>query len=368
MLEVLPGEVSAYEPVRAAAEAALKALPHVERAQVVLTAEGGPPAAAHSHAGHDHAGHNHDHAPPPPAPGTFRVSRGAPQAGEPRRQGEPPRAPVQPLKPAHVGAVVAVASGKGGVGKSTVAVNLACALAALGYKVGLLDADMYGPSAPLMLGKDDSPEQGEGKRLIPLEAWGVRFMSIGLLVNQAEAMIWRGPMAAQALGQLLTDVIWGTAESPLDILIVDMPPGTGDIQLTLVQRTALAGAVLVSTPQEAALIDVRRGAAMFAKTATPILGVVENMAYFPDPTTGAPIPIFGRGGAKATAEQLGVPFLGEVPIDMALREACDTGRPIAATAPDSVSGRAFIALAEQVAARLASGDAGKPAPRIVFED
>ena len=180
-------------------------------------------------------------------------------------------------------------------------------------------------------------------------------------------MIWRGPMAASALNQLLNDVAWGSEAEPLDILIVDMPPGTGDIQLTLVQRVALAGAVLVSTPQEVALIDVRRGAAMFEKTATPILGVVENMAYFADPATGAPIEIFGRGGAKATAGDLGVPFLGEIPIDIALRQACDDGRPIVAVAPDSPSGRAFLKIAETLATRLET-ETAKPAPAIVFEN
>jgi ATP-binding protein involved in chromosome partitioning len=271
------------------------------------------------------------------------------------------------LKPAHVRHVVAVASGKGGVGKSTVAVNLACALARLGYSVGLLDADVYGPSAPTMLGVDGDPELGPDKKLRPLEAWGIKVISIGFLVDEGRAMIWRGPMASSAINQLLNDVAWGSAEAPLDVLVVDMPPGTGDIQLTMVQRVALTGAVLVSTPQEVALIDVRRGAAMFEKTAIPILGVVENMAYFADPTTGAPIPIFGRGGAKATAEALHAPFLGEVPIEMALREACDAGRPLVATAPESPTAKAFLAIAEQVAEALKADDA-KPPPRIVFED
>ena len=260
-----------------------------------------------------------------------------------------------------------MASGKGGVGKSTVAVNLACALARLGYRTGLLDADIYGPSAPRMLGLDAEPEAGPDKKLKPLEAWGIKVISIGFLVDEAAPMIWRGPMASSAVNQLLNDVAWGSPDQPLDILVVDMPPGTGDIQLTLVQRVALAGAVLVSTPQEVALIDVRRGAAMFEKTATPILGVVENMAYFAHPGTGEPIPIFGRGGARATAEQLGAPFLGEIPIDVALRQACDDGRPIVATNPESPSSQAFLSIAAAVAERLA-GETAKPPPRIVFED
>jgi ATP-binding protein involved in chromosome partitioning len=357
MIEVAPADVHDYGRVREEAEAALLSVPEVQKAQVVLTTDeasppppagqyevrvrrGASPAEAHSH---DH-GREHSH----------------PPAAQPRR------APPQAMKPANVKAVVAVASGKGGVGKSTVATNLAVALAGLGYRVGLLDADVYGPSAPQMLGLTDEP-QVRGKQLMPLEAWGVKAISIGLIVDPGQAMIWRGPMAAQALTQLLNDVAWGTEAEPLDVLVVDMPPGTGDIQLTLVQRTALAGAVLVSTPQEVALIDVRRGAAMFEKTATPILGVVENMAYFPDPTTGAPIEIFGRGGAKRTAEELGVPFLGEIPIDPKLRESGDAGAPLAATAPASPAGRAFAEIAESLAARLAEGEAGKPAPSIVFE-
>jgi ATP-binding protein involved in chromosome partitioning len=295
-----------------------------------------------------------------------RVRRSAALSPEAERQASPAPAPGA-LKPAHVRHVVAIASGKGGVGKSTVAVNLACALAKLGYRTGLLDADVYGPSAPTMLGLDAEPEIGPDKKLKPLEAWGIKTISIGFLVDPGRAMIWRGPMASSAINQFLNDVAWGTAEEPLDVLVVDMPPGTGDIQLTMVQRVALTGAVLVSTPQEVALIDVRRGAAMFEKTAIPILGVVENMAYFADPTTGAAIPIFGRGGAKATAEALGAPFLGEVPIEIALREACDQGRPLVATSPDSPTAKAFVAIAEQLAAAL-KADNTKPPPRIVYED
>lgn len=264
--------------------------------------------------------------------------------------------------------VYAVASGKGGVGKSTVAVNLACALARLGLRIGLLDADVYGPSVPRLLGLTAAPRVGPDKRLIPLEAWGVRAASIGFMVDEGAPMIWRGPMASSAVTQLLNEVAWGTAEAPLDVLVIDMPPGTGDVQLTLAQRVALSGAVIVSTPQEIALIDVRRGAAMFAKTGTPILGVVENMAYFPDPATGEPIPIFGRGGARATAAELGAPFLGEVPLDMALRVSGDEGAPLAAAAPDSATARLFVSMAEQIAAALDSGLAGKPPPRIVIED
>ena len=390
MLEVEAADAAVYEGVRDQAEAVLKALPGVERAQVVLTADRAPaspaqrPAPAHSH-DHDHHGHDHDHhdhgpairhrGPSPadafqPAPGTVRVRRGGARlSADAQADTQPPEArPPANLKPAHVGHVIAVASGKGGVGKSTVAVNLAVALALLGKRVGLLDADVYGPSAPRMTGLDGEPSVNAERKLVPLEGWGVKMMSIGLLVDEASPMIWRGPMASSALNQMLNDVAWGSEAEPLDILVVDMPPGTGDIQLTLAQRVALSGAVVVSTPQEVALIDARRAVSMFERTHIPILGVVENMAYFPDPATGAPIEIFGRGGAKATAEKLGAPFLGEIPIDIALRQACDDGRPLVAEAPNSPAGQAFLAIAEAVAARLDEGGELKPAPRIVWED
>jgi ATP-binding protein involved in chromosome partitioning len=251
--------------------------------------------------------------------------------------------------------VVAVASGKGGVGKSTVAVNLACAMASLGLRTGLLDADIYGPSAPLMLALEGAPEVkeiGDEKWLLPKPAFGIKAMSIGLMVDAERAMIWRGPMASQALTQMLTQTEWGTEAEPLDVLIVDLPPGTGDVQLTLVQKTKLDGAVVVSTPQEAALADVRRANAMFAKVNTPVLGIVENMAYFPNPATGEPIEIFGRGGARAEAERSGLPFLGEIPIDVDLRKGADEGRPLVATTPDSPTSKAFLGLAEKVRDRV----------------
>ena len=368
MMEVAREDAEVYAPVRDEAERALKALPGVAQAQVVLTAQAGPiPAHGHGHA-HDHShGHAHAHEPPVP-PGAVRMRRNSRLSEEAEAQMAPPPRPQAALKPAHVAHVIAVASGKGGVGKSTVSVNLACALAMLGRRTGLLDADVYGPSAPRMTGLTDEPGVTAERKLKPLEAWGLKVMSIGLLVDDAAPMIWRGPMASSALNQMLNDVEWATEEEPLDILVVDMPPGTGDIQLTLAQRVALSGAVVVSTPQEVALIDARRAVSMFEKTHVPILGVVENMAYFSDPSTGEPIEIFGRGGAREVANKLGAPFLGEVPIEVALRESCDAGRPLVATNPESPAAKAFLAIAEAVAAQLDQGAALNPPPRIVFED
>jgi ATP-binding protein involved in chromosome partitioning len=268
-------------------------------------------------------------------------------------------------KPAPAGGVsrvkniIAVASAKGGVGKSTVAVNLACAFAALGLKTGLLDLDVYGPSAPTLLGVGDrKPQMREGKILEPLAAHGLKTMSIGYLVDPASPMIWRGAMATSAVRQMLDEVAWGD----LDILLLDLPPGTGDVQLTLVQRVPLAGAVIVSTPQEMALADVRRGLSMFEKTHAPILGIVENMAYFELPD-GARTHIFGEAGARRTAAQAGVPFLGEIPIDVSLRESADVGAPLVATKPQHPIALRFREIAEAALGNVAR--LNKPAPTIV---
>jgi len=325
MLEVASEDAALYAPVRDAAEAALRAVPGIDKAQVVLT------AAARG-------------------AGVARVRKGAVVPPDPKAQlsAMPP-----PERLANVRRVIAVASGKGGVGKSTVAVNLACAFARQGLAVGLLDADVYGPSAPRMLGIDRQPSFEEGK-LTPLEAWGLKIMSIGFIVDEASPMIWRGPMASSAVRQMIQDVRWGTQEAPLDLLVVDLPPGTGDIHLTLVQKLSVDGVVIVSTPQEIALIDARRAWAMFGKMAppVPILGVIENMAFFPDPATGAPIAIFGQGGARREAERLGAPFLGEIPIDIALRQGADDGRPLVATHPESPVSVAFIEAARTLTRAL----------------
>ena len=259
--------------------------------------------------------------------------------------------------------IVAVASGKGGVGKSTTAANLALALASLGLKIGLLDADIYGPSVPRLFAIRDKPALKENRILVPFEPLGIKVMSIGFLVDEETPMVWRGPMVMSAVTQLLREVDWGE----LDILVVDMPPGTGDAQLTLAQNVPISGAVIVSTPQDLALIDARRGVAMFNKVEVPILGIVENMSYFICPDCGGRHDIFAHGGARAEATKLGVPFLGEIPLTMAIRAQADAGTPIVASAPDSPQAGVYRAIAMQVRDRLSAGGLGRPAPRIVIE-
>lgn len=280
------------------------------------------------------------------------------------KQKQPARtASAAPLNIPGVKKIVAIASGKGGVGKSTVAVNLAIALGQRGLSVGLLDADIYGPSVPRMMGIADKPQTSSDKKLIPHEKYGIKTMSIGYMVDEDTAMIWRGPMVQSALMQMMNDVVWGD----LDVLVVDMPPGTGDAQLTMAQKVPLAGSIIVSTPQEIALADVRRGIAMFEKTHVPVFGIVENMAYFVSPGSGEKTFIFGEGGARRTAEALGVPFLGEIPIHTAIREGMDDGKPVVAIAPASEEAVPFARLADDLAARLAAGSADRRAPKIIIE-
>ena len=307
-----PDDARALAPVQLAAEAALKALPGVTSVQVVMTAHG-PVAKA-----------------PPPS---LKIGQHpTPQQGGPARI-------------TGVDRIIAVASGKGGVGKSTLASNLAVALARAGRRVGLLDADIYGPSQPRMMGVNRRPASPDGKTIIPLTAHGVTVMSIGFMLKEDEAVVWRGPMIMGALQQLITQVAWGE----LDILIVDLPPGTGDIQLTLCQRTHLTGAIVVSTPQDVALLDARKALDMFTKLKTPVLGLVENMSTYICPNCGHEAHIFGHGGVAAEARKLDLPFLGEIPLDLAIRVAGDEGTPIAAT--DGPIAAAYATLA----ARLVAG-------------
>jgi ATP-binding protein involved in chromosome partitioning len=332
---------AAMEPVRRAAEALLMRQPGVTNATAILTAHkptGTPGPAAPR--GHSHGAH-----------------------GGGARGGGPQTAKQALLLP-DVKAIVAVASGKGGVGKSTVAVNLAVSLARQGHTVGLLDADIYGPSLPRMIGLNRRPEVRDDK-MIPLQAWGVSCMSIGFLVDEETAMIWRGPMVMGALEQMMGQVSWGA----LDVLVVDMPPGTGDAQLTMAQRVALTGAVIVSTPQDIALIDARRGVRMFEKTNVPVLGLVENMSFYCCPNCGHRADIFGHGGAKAEAAHLGTEFLGEIPLLLDIRVAADAGTPIAASAPESEAAKAYGALAARVWEKVSgtAATARSSGPRIVID-
>jgi ATP-binding protein involved in chromosome partitioning len=320
-------EARAWESVRAQAESAVRAIPGVTSAMIALTAErkagsappprpagGVQPASAHRH--------------PPQPPGGSPMSRQAEIPG--------------------VSAVIAVASGKGGVGKSTTALNLALGLRDLGLKVGLLDADIYGPSVPRLTGIREKPELNEDRKMIPIPRFGLSVMSIGFLVEEDTAMIWRGPMVMSAITQMLRDVVWGT----LDVLVVDMPPGTGDAQLTLAQNVPLKGAIIISTPQDLSLIDARRGLAMFKKVNVPVLGIVENMSYFQCPHCGTKSDIFGHGGARHEAERLGVPFLGEVPLHMAIRVTSDAGQPVVVSEPDGPHAAIYRAIGAKVRDQL----------------
>jgi ATP-binding protein involved in chromosome partitioning len=324
-------EVKAWESVRKRAEEAVRALPGVTSALVALTAErrAGAPQA--------------------------------PQGAAPAGARPGPRGEAMQGVPG-VEAIIAVASGKGGVGKSTTAVNLALGLAALGLKVGILDADIYGPSLPKLLAIRERPQTLGGTRLKPISRYGLTVMSIGFLIDEETPMIWRGPMVISALTQMLREVEWGT----LDVMVVDMPPGTGDAQLTMAQQVPLKGAVIVSTPQDLALIDARRGIAMFKRVNVPVLGIVENMSYFLCPECGTRSDIFGHGGARHEAERLGVPFLGEVPLHMTIREKSDSGLPVVATEPDGPHAAIYRDIAARVRDQL-KGGAGRAAPKIVIE-
>ena len=261
--------------------------------------------------------------------------------------------------------LIAIASGKGGVGKSTTAINLALALKSLGLRVAVLDADVYGPSMPKLFGISGKPEASDatGKRMKPMSRFGVEVASIGFLVDEDTPMIWRGPMVMSALTQLLREVAWGET----DVMVIDMPPGTGDSQLTIAQQTPLSGAVIVSTPQDLALLDARKGINMFKKVNVPLLGIIENMSYFICDGCGKRHEIFSHGGARAEATRLDVPFLGEIPLDLELRQRSDSGEPIVVSQPNSPHTATYISIAKQIWASLEGGKGQKPAPKIIFE-
>jgi ATP-binding protein involved in chromosome partitioning len=334
-INVDAAEARAWESIRAQAEAAVRGIPGVTTAMVALTAERRAGAAPPPPAPHNR-GHSHDH------------SHGV----QPVASHRPPQSPASPMaKQAEIpgiSAVIAVASGKGGVGKSTTALNLALGLRDLGLRVGLLDADIYGPSVPRLTGIREKPKLDDNKKMIPIARFGLAIMSIGFLVEEDTAMIWRGPMVMSAITQMLRDVAWGT----LDVLVVDMPPGTGDAQLTLAQNVPLKGAVIISTPQDLSLIDARRGLAMFRKVNVPVLGIVENMSYFQCPHCGTRSDIFGHGGARHEAERLGVPFLGEIPLHMSIRTTSDSGTPVVESEPDGPHAAIYRAIGAKVRDQL----------------
>jgi ATP-binding protein involved in chromosome partitioning len=327
-INVDASEARAWESVRAEAEAAVRSIPGVTVAMIALTAERKPGSTA---------------SPPP-----HRHAQGVPPVSAHR----PPQSAASPMSKQSeipgIAAVIAVASGKGGVGKSTTALNLALGLRDLGLRVGLLDADIYGPSVPRLTGIRAKPQLNDDRKMIPIARFGLAIMSIGFLVEEDTAMIWRGPMVMSAITQMLRDVAWGT----LDILVVDMPPGTGDAQLTLAQNVPLKGAIIISTPQDLSLIDARRGLAMFKKVNVPVLGIVENMSYFQCPHCGTRSDIFGHGGARHEAERLAVPFLGEIPLHMSIRAMSDSGTPIVESEPDGPYAAIYRAIGAKVRDRL----------------
>jgi ATP-binding protein involved in chromosome partitioning len=328
-LEIDPDQAGEMESVRKAAEQAVDKIPGVLSVTAVLTA--------------------HNDSPAPQSTGPQQ----APQQGQ---------AAQRELVPG-VKHIVAVASGKGGVGKSTTAVNIALGLAAAGHRVGILDADIYGPSLPRLMGITGRPESADGEKLAPMENYGVKVMSMGFLVPEDTPMIWRGPMVMSALQQMMRDVEWGE----LDVMIVDMPPGTGDAQLSLSQNVPLAGAVIVSTPQDIALLDARKGLNMFRKVEVPVFGIIENMSYFACPHCGERTDIFSHGGAQTEAESLGTDFLGEIPLDIEIRETSDSGQPIVISQPDSPHTKAYRAIADRIWDKLVAGDQQRAMPNIVMQ-
>ena len=353
IIEANPSDLEGSEARRVEAEARIMGLAGVRDVKSVLTSEA-PVGTSNANAGSNIQTHSSPR----------RVRKGARLSDEALSQGQPEQAAqIAPI--AGISRILVVASAKGGVGKSTVSVNLAASFAKQGLRVGLLDADIYGPSIPTMLGVDEaSPATNADGKLVPIPASGIETLSIGYLTDPDAPMIWRGPIVQSAITQMLNDAAWGTPEDPLDLLIIDTPPGTGEAQLTLAQRVPVTAALIVTTPQEVALADVRRGAAMFAKTHVPILGIVETMSWFEDPA-GNRHAIMGQGGGQRMAQTLGLPLLAQIPMIQAIREGGDSGTPAALL--DGPTGDLFTHLAREVALSL-DGIQSKVAPRIIFEE
>ncbi len=342
-LTVSASDVDTYRPVRDALEVMLLGLPFIDQAFVVLSSEGTAGATPQPQTAPQ----------PQPVP--------APAAAKPRDTGRR----VGGIDFSGIGAIIAVASGKGGVGKSTTTANLAVALAAEGLNIGVLDADVYGPSIPRLFGISSPPVFNDEKRAVPPVGHGIKVMSMGFLIEEGTPMVWRAPMVVSALTQMLSDVVW----APIDVLLIDMPPGTGDTQLTISQQVPLDGAVIVSTPQDLALIDARKGVSMFEKVQVPILGIVENMSTYICPQCGHEAHIFGHGGAQADAAKFGVPFLGEIPLHIDIRETSDAGEPVGVAQPDGPHAKAYRAIAAHVWADVTARKQGKrQPPEIVIED
>jgi ATP-binding protein involved in chromosome partitioning len=350
-----PSDPEAAEKRKLDIEAAVSGVTGVNSVKIVLTAQ---------RSGAMPGGPNTPQTPSaPPAPGTTRIRKGARLSDAAMEQGAPTTSQIPNIP--GIPRILVVASAKGGVGKSTVAVNLAAAMAKAGMKVGLLDADIYGPSIPTMLGQTDAqPDTGPDGKLIPVNAHGLKTLSIGYLSDPDAPMIWRGPIVMSAITQMLNDANWASPDDPLDLLIIDTPPGTGDAQLAIAQKVPVTAALIVTTPQEVALADVRRGAAMFAKTAVPVLGIIETMSWFEGPD-GTRHHIMGQGGGAAMAAQLGLPLLAELPMLQAIREGGDSGHPAALS--DGPAADLFMALAKTTAEALDTLQT-KPAPEIVFVD
>ncbi|SDF90667.1 ATP-binding protein involved in chromosome partitioning [Limimonas halophila] len=364
-IEIDPQTSHDMEAVRKRAEQAVLALDGVSSVTAVLTAHTEAPGdsgsagkmqqqagGAQQHGGGHRHGHGQGH-----AQGQGQGQGSGQRGGDQRRGGT-----QQAIQMPGVRAIVAVASGKGGVGKSTTAANLALAAAREGHRVGLLDADIYGPSAPRMMGVSGKPELTEGKRLIPKEAHGIKVMSMGFLVDEDTPTVWRGPMVQTAIQQMLRDVEWGE----LDLLIVDMPPGTGDAQLTLSQQVPLAGAAIVTTPQDLALTDANKGLNMFRKVDVPVLGFIENMSYFQCPSCGERHHVFAEGGGRREAARLGTELLGEIPLDIVIRETSDGGNPVVVAHPESPHAAAYGNIARRIAEQVLDGGATRQAPKITM--